>query len=32
MATIECKTNSSNAHNPKRAYESSANYNLWAAK
>ena len=30
--TIECKTNSSNAHIPKRSSQGSAGYNLWAAE
>ena len=32
MATIECKTYSSNAHIPRRAYQASAGYNLFAAE
>ena len=30
--SIECKTCSSNAHVPKRAYPGSAGYDLWAAE
>ena len=32
MATIECKTYSSNAHVPRSAYQASAGYNLFAAE
>ena len=32
MATVECKTFSSNAHIPKRAYQGSAGYNLFAGE
>ena len=32
MATIECKTYSSNAHIPKRGYQTSAGYDIFAAK
>ena len=32
MATIECKTYSSNAHIPKRGYQTSAGYDIFAAE
>ena len=32
MATIEFKTYSTNAHIPKRAYQASAGYDLFAAE
>ena len=32
MATIECKTYSSNTHIPKRAYKGSGGYNVYAAE